>query len=81
MLQFLVISIKIFAVYFNFFFITAKQYCLPISSSIGLTAVPPKNGNNTNTKTKMEFVLFFYNDYFGIKVETNVQKEQKKSGV
>ena len=32
-------------------------------------------------KQKMEFVLFFYNDYFGIKVETNVQKKQNKPGV
>ena len=25
-------------------------------------------GNNTNTSDELEFVLFFFNDYFGLKV-------------
>ena len=29
---------------------------------------PPK-GNNTNTESEKEFVLFFFNDFFGIKVQ------------
>ena len=41
MLQFFAMRIKISAIYLKCFFITAKQYCLPISSSIRLTAVPP----------------------------------------
>lgn len=28
---------------------------------------PPK-GNNTNTEIKTEFVLFFFNDFFGIRI-------------
>ena len=31
------------------------------------TGFPPQ-GNNTNTEDNSEFVLFFYNDYFGVKV-------------
>ena len=65
MLQFFAMRIKISAIYLKFFFITAKQYCLPISSSIRLTAVPPL-GNNTNTETKSEFVFFFFYGYIGI---------------
>ena len=76
MLQFFVILIKVFAGYLNFFFTTAKQYCLPISSSIGLTAVPPLV-NNTNTETKTGFVLFFSNDYFGIKVDLDGKKKNQ----
>lgn len=49
MLQLFVMRIKISAIYLNFFFITAKQYCTPISSSIGLTAVPP-SGTVLNPK-------------------------------
>ena len=33
-----------------------------------LPSLPPQ-GNNTNTETKSEFVLFFSNDYFGVIVE------------
>lgn len=29
----------------------------------------PPEGNNTNTDDELEFVLFFSNDYFGIKVK------------
>ena len=36
--------------------------------SIYVTNAPP-DGNNTNTETKTGFVLFFSNDYFGIKVK------------
>ena len=28
----------------------------------------PPEGNNTNTSDELEFVLFFFNDYFGLKV-------------
>ena len=35
--------------------------------SIYVTTSPPE-GNNTNTSDKLEFVLFFFNDYFGLKV-------------
>jgi len=44
--------------------------------SIFVTNAPPIV-NNTNTETKSGFVLFFYNEYFGIKVETNMQKKAK----
>lgn len=35
--------------------------------SFYVTSAPPE-GNNTNTSDKLEFVLFFFNDYFGLKV-------------
>lgn len=35
--------------------------------SIYVTTSLPE-GNNTNTGDKLEFVLFFFNDYFGLKV-------------
>ena len=35
--------------------------------SIYVTTSPPE-GNNTNTSDELEFVLFFFNDYFGLKV-------------
>ena len=42
--------------------------CLCIAlNSIYVTNAPPQ-GNNTNTEDNSEFVLFFYNDYFGVKV-------------
>ena len=39
-----------------------------IKYSIYVTNAPPK-GNNTNTESEKEFVLFFFNDFFGIKVQ------------
>lgn len=36
-------------------------------SSTSHDSFPPQ-GNNTNTEDNSEFVLFFYNDYFGVKV-------------
>ena len=39
-----------------------------IRCSVGVYRVPPK-GNNTNTETNSGFVLFFSNDYFGIRIE------------
>ena len=35
--------------------------------SFYVTTSPPE-GNNTNTSDELEFVLFFINDYFGLKV-------------
>lgn len=35
--------------------------------SVYVTTSLPK-GNNTNTSDELEFVLFFFNDYFGLKV-------------
>ena len=37
-------------------------------SGVRIPSLPPQ-GNNTNTETKSEFVLFFSNDYFGVIVE------------
>ena len=37
-------------------------------SWVRIPPLPPK-GNNTNTETKSGFVLFFSNDYFGMKIE------------
>lgn len=50
-------------------------------SPLAILQIPasPPLVNNTNTETETGFVLVFYNDYFGIKVETNVQKKQKNS--
>ena len=40
----------------------------------------PPLGNNTNPDDKLEFVLFFSNEYFGIKVDLN-SKKKKLPGV
>ena len=40
----------------------------------------PPDGYNTDTETKTEFVLFFSNEYFGIKVDFN-SKKKKLPGV
>lgn len=37
-------------------------------SGVRIPSLPPK-GNNTNTESEKEFVLFFFNDFFGIKVQ------------
>ena len=47
--------------------------------SIYVTKAPPL-GNNTNPDDKLEFVLFFSNEYFGIKVDFD-GKKKKLQGV
>ena len=37
----------------------------------------PPLGNNTNPDDKLEFVLFFSNEYFGIKVDLNGKKKNQ----
>ena len=37
-------------------------------SGVRIPSLPPE-GNNTNTDDELGFVLFFSNDYFGIKVK------------
>ena len=44
--------------------------------SVGVYRVPPL-GNNTNPDDKLEFVLFFSNEYFGIKVDLNGKKKNQ----
>ena len=36
----------------------------------------PPLGNNTNPDDKLEFVLFFSNEYFGIKVDLDGKKKK-----
>ena len=43
--------------------------------SIYVTNAPPL-GNNTNPDDKLEFVLFFSNEYFGIKVDLNGKSDK-----
>ena len=47
--------------------------------SIYVTNAPP-NVKNMNTETKTGFVLFFYNEYFGIKIDLD-GKKKNQSGV
>ena len=44
--------------------------------SVGTKKCPP-DGNNTNTETNSEFVLFFSNEYFGIKVDLDGKKKNQ----
>lgn len=44
--------------------------------SIYVTNAPPL-GNNTNPETKTEFVLFFSDEYFGIKVDLGGKKKNR----
>ena len=37
----------------------------------------PPLGNNTNPDDKLEFVLFFSNEYFGIKIDLNGKKKNQ----
>lgn len=37
----------------------------------------PSLVNNTNPETKTEFVLFFSNEYFGIKIDLNGKKKNQ----
>ena len=37
----------------------------------------PSLGNNTNPDDKLEFVLFFYSEYFGIKIDLNGKKKNQ----
>ena len=45
-------------------------------SSTSHDSFPPL-GNNTNPDDKLEFVLFFSNEYFGIKVDLNGKKKNQ----
>ena len=47
-----------------------------INYSIYVTNAPPL-GNNTNPDDKLEFVLFFSNEYFGIKVDLDGKKKKQ----
>ena len=40
----------------------------------------PPLGKNTNPDDKLEFVLFFSNEYFGIKVDLNGKKKNQPGG-
>ena len=42
-----------------------------------LTSSSPPLGNNTNPDDKLEFVLFFSNEYFGIKVDLDGKKKNQ----
>lgn len=42
-----------------------------------LTSLSPPLGNNTNPDDKLEFVLFFSNEYFGVKVDLDVKKKNQ----
>ncbi len=46
-----------------------------INYSIYVTNAPPLE-NNTNPDDKLEFVLFFSNEYFGIKVDLDGKKKK-----
>ena len=48
-------------------------------SGVRIPSLPPLV-NNTNTETKTGFVLFFSNEYFGIKVDLD-GKKKKQPGV
>ena len=48
-------------------------------SGVRIPSLPPLV-NNTNTETKTGFVLFFSNEYFGIKVDSD-GKRKKQPGV
>ena len=37
-------------------------------SGVRIPSLPPL-GNNTNTESKTEFVLFFFNDFFGVRIK------------
>ena len=45
-------------------------------SWVRIPPLPPL-GNNTNPDDKLEFVLFFSNEYFGIKVDLNGKKKNQ----
>ena len=48
---------------------------LPIMSND--VVYSPPLGNNTNPDDKLEFVLFFSNEYFGIKVDLDGKKKNR----
>jgi len=60
MSQFFVIYIKISAVYFNLFFTTAKQYCLPIRTCICTAKM-----NQTEPVKRLKFGFIFYAQNMG----------------
>ena len=47
-------------------------------SGVRIPSLPPL-GNNTNPDDKLEFVLFFSNEYFGIKVDLDGKKKKLPS--
>ena len=52
-----------------------KSSALPIMSKD--VVYSPPLGNNTNPDDKLEFVFFFSNEYFGIKVDLNSKKKNQ----
>lgn len=55
--------------------LTRNQVC-GNASWVRIPLFPPL-GNNTNPNDKLEFVLFFSNEYFGIKVDLNGKKKNQ----
>ena len=55
--------------------LTRNQVC-GNASWVRIPLFPPL-GNNTNPDDKLEFVLFFSNEYFGIKVDLNGKKKNQ----
>ena len=55
--------------------IVIKTIIWQINYSIYVTNAPPLV-NNTNPETKTEFVLFFSNEFFGIKVDLDGKKKK-----
>ena len=45
--------------------------------AVGRISSSPPLVNNTNPDDKLEFVLFFSNEYFGIKVDLNGKKKNQ----
>ena len=55
--------------------LTRNQVC-GNASWVRIPLFPPL-GNNTNPDYKLEFVLFFSNEYFGINVDLNGKKKNQ----
>ena len=53
----------------------AKDVEGAIPAGVRISVAPPLV-NNTNHETKTEFVLFFSNEYFGIKVDLDGKKKK-----
>ena len=56
-----------------------QAYAITEASKVHFLRIPlaPPLGNNTNPDDKLEFVLFFSNEYFGIKVDLNGKKNNQ----
>ena len=50
---------------------------LTVEKLVGRIPPLPPLVNNTNPETKTEFVLFFSNEYFGIKVDLDGKKKNQ----